>query len=323
MKLKFEHWIYIILFWVATLIIVLPYAVFVRKSRDLDIILILWILALIFTSVSRRTMSKRIRHAELLLQKAEQQRTEQETFIGEIRQISASMHDLSNQLNSTSDNVSDQSNKQALASSDIAETMAQIVNAVQVSSENAEHTGRKTQAVLEELQESQTSFADAISAVRNINKETVIISDISFQTNLLSLNASIQAARAGEHGLGFAVVAQEINRLAEISTYAAKTIDDLSEKGEKISQITLQKFEKLIPEITTTTQLINAIVHETHKQKTAVSDINTLIQQFSETTIDSSVSAEEMSMLASELHGLAEKLNTAINLNANHLFSKK
>ena len=79
-------------------------------------------------------------------------------------------------------------------------------------------------------------------AIASISKAVELISDITSQTNLLSLNASIEAARAGQAGRGFAVVATEIKQLADQSSQSADTIkkiaDDILEKSNKSVELT-------------------------------------------------------------------------------------
>ncbi len=78
------------------------------------------------------------------------------------------------------------------------------------------------------LADQTTSSMDEINKqVASINEAITVIDQISFQTNILSLNAAVEAATAGEAGKGFAVVAQEVRNLAARSAEAAKEIKDL------------------------------------------------------------------------------------------------
>lgn len=136
----------------------------------------------------------------------------------------------------------------------------------------------------------------------NVTKVVDLIKDIAEQTNLLALNAAIEAARAGEQGRGFAVVADEVRKLAERTRQATEDIISTMQ-GMQASK------DSALNSIQTTVQMASSGVGKASETGTAIDSISADVQRVQEVVMEISHSLREQSAAATKIAGNIEKIS--------------
>ncbi len=205
----------------------------------------------------------------------------------------------------------------ATAMEEMNATVLEVANNAASASENANNA--KTQAddggqVVERVVESieqlnretdqlHTEMNDLGRQAEAIGQIMSVISDIADQTNLLALNAAIEAARAGEAGRGFAVVADEVRKLAE------KTMSATQEVGNSIGSIQ-DSTRKSIHSMEQTSQLVSHSTELAQQAGSSLEKIQTIIDDTADQVHAIATAAEQQSASSEEINRGTEEINT-------------
>lgn len=165
------------------------------------------------------------------------------------------------------------------------------------------------------MQELLTAMDNIVSTSEQIQQMNKAIADIAFQTNILSLNASIEAARAGAAGKGFAVVAGEVGNLANKSAEASKRTTELIaantdaiRRGKELADTAAESLTAILEQAKQVDAVITVIAESSAKQNLNMTNINSKTESITAHVTASAANAEESAASAVELNEQAHNL---------------
>ena len=205
---------------------------------------------------------------------------------------------------------------------------------------NIQHTNNKAQEMLrisfdtkksaqlgKDLASKTVISMDEINEqVNAINEAIIMIDQIAFQTNILSLNAAVEAATAGEAGRGFAVVAQEVRNLASRSAEVAREIKILVEnatvkanEGKSISTSMIEGFGELENKINLTNTLIDDVTNAAKEQTIGMTQIAEAVNQLDKFTQQNANIADKANEIARKTNNISQDV---VNVVRKYKFNK-
>jgi len=171
-----------------------------------------------------------------------------------------------------------------------------------------EGLNRTSQAI-----QSSSEIIDALGRrADDIGKIIEVIDDLAEQTNLLALNAAIEAARAGEHGLGFAVVAEEVRKLAEKSTQSTKEISELIQGIQKEAREAVENMEKSTTMVQEGLVLNKDLSLALDKISDVVSEVYKFSQEIGAATTEQSSGSAQIAKATNRLTEITQEINSSV-----------
>jgi len=208
-----------------------------------------------------------------------------------VNNIRINIEHIINQISTSTTKILDMTNQSSHNLSQTTETISDLTEKISQNTKDISNMSNHTNSVTKSLKNEAELANKTAESMDQINEQVILINDslsvidqISFQTNILSLNAAVEAATAGEAGKGFAVVAQEVRNLATRSAEAAKDIKDIVEvatskanSGKEISNQMISGVELLNDSVNKMAEIIQHVTNSSMEQQRGIENINSAI----------------------------------------------
>ena len=177
----------------------------------------------------------------------------------------------------------------------------------EIAKSSGEQALEKLDVIISEIGKTSRIVEELNNAVKNIGKVTEKIKSIADQTNLLALNAAIEAARAGEHGRGFAVVADEVRKLAEESRQSTEEINEIVRSVQDETKKVIDAIMKVKTESTEGGKGIENALSKAGEIAEVVSRITEMLKNISSKAEEGLVKIEQIARNFEEVASTAEE----------------